>query len=129
MKDHTHLFTLRVSPYKDEPMIVIEAFINWQKVKLYPSHERVDVQVKQGGKVIFPRGFLYCGIPSHASVDGNYAKEAVLSLVAMRLGDTDEDYFKGYSPEQLEWAARYGEELGMIREQRYCDMNGNVRKG
>lgn len=123
-EDTSRLFTLRIRPFATEPWITIHAFEGafWP-----PNHTRVDVEVRQGGKVIFPRGTLWCGIPGHASLDGDEAKESVLSLVAMRPGDTDRDYFEGYTPEQLDWATHNGEALSMEREARYCDENGKLK--
>jgi hypothetical protein len=117
------LFTLRVSIDPWKPLVVILAFESMAPVPWHNSHTRIDVEVRQGGKVIFPRGVLYCGIPNGQSTDDVFAKEYVLSLVS----ETDSAYFKGYTPEQLAFANTYGDELGMIREWRYCDENGNVR--
>lgn len=92
------------------------------------SHARLDCELVHNGKVVFPKGATWCGIPSHQSIDGNAAKECVASLFAMKPGDTDREYFDSYTPEQLEWAEANGEELGLEREIRYCDENGAVRK-
>jgi hypothetical protein len=45
----------------------------------------------------------------------------------MRPGDTDDDYFDSYTPEQLAFVEEYGEALGYVRQSRYCDENGNVK--
>jgi hypothetical protein len=67
------------------------------------------------------------GIPSHASIDGTYAKEAVVSAVAMKPGDTDREYFEKYTKLQLAWATAFGEQLDMEKQNRYCDENGSVK--
>ena len=105
--DLSHLFTLRVRLYNDEPQIVIHAFDAGRTH--YHTHSRIDVEVRHGGKVIFPRGQLYCGIPG--TIDGIAARELVLSLVSMKPGDTDEEYFAGYTPAQLDWATKHGEAI------------------
>lgn len=87
---------------------------------------RLAVEVREGGKIIFPKGQLYCAL--HGSSDGIRARELVLSLVAMKPGDTDADYFADYTPEQLEWAEAHSDDISMVRESRYCDENGNPRK-
>jgi hypothetical protein len=87
---------------------------------------KLTVEVKHGQDVIFPVGQLCCAL--HGSSDGMAAKELVMSLVAMKPGDTDRDYFADYTPEQLAWATEHGEALDMEREARYCDANGAVRK-
>jgi len=87
---------------------------------------KLTCEVKHGSDVIFPAGQLYCAL--HAASDSIEAKELVMSLVAMRPGDTDADYFEGYTPEQLAWVTEHGEALDMERQTRYCDKNGDVRK-
>jgi hypothetical protein len=101
------LFTLRVCVFASEPLVVVNAFEGSRRVG--GSHNQIDVEVRQGGRVVFPRGQLYCGLPSFRSVDGPDARELVLSLVAMRPGDTDRDYFAHYTPEQLAWVDRNGD--------------------
>lgn len=99
------LFTLRVCVFASEPLVVINAFEGQARV-VGGSHNQIDVEVRQGGRVVFPRGALYCGLPSFRSVDGPHARELVLSLVAMKPGDTDDDFFANYTPEQLAWVDR-----------------------
>jgi hypothetical protein len=123
--DLSHLFTLRVRVRTDRPTIIIHAF---DGPNFSCTHSRIDVEVRMGGKVIFPRGATYCAVPAGTSTDGIDAKELVMSLVAMQPGDTDDEYFASYTPEQLAFAKEYGEALGCEREYRYCDENGNVRR-
>lgn len=122
--DPTRVFTLRVKPFTTEPTITIHAFEGSFRP---PNHTRLDVEVRQGGKTIFPRGTLWCGVPGHVSIDGIEAKQTVLSLVAMRPGDTDRDYFDGYTPEQMDWAIHNGEALTVEGSARYCDEDGNPK--
>jgi hypothetical protein len=109
-QDLSHLFTLRVKVRTDRLTIVIHAFD--ANVTDSTGHSRIDVEVRIGGKTIFPRGATWCGMPRGTTLDGIEAKELVLSLVAMRPGDTDDDYFDNYTPEQLAFAVEYGEALG-----------------
>lgn len=112
---HEHLFTCR---YRlSTGMVVIHAAYNPAQ---FGTHTRINVAVRQNGKVIFPLGSLYCGIPGHRSIDGKEGKELVGSLVAMKPGDTDSDYFDSYTPEQLEWAKENGEELSCLVESRFA---------
>ena len=117
--DPAFLFELHIRPYSDRSTIIVRAFerSGW----MADSHTRIDVEVRQDGAVIFPRGSLWCGIPSHQSIDGIDAKACVLGLVSMRPGDTDSDYFDSYSADQLAWANEFGEALSWEREARYCD--------
>ena len=106
-------FTLRLRPWRDRPMIVVRV---WDDA--YP---RLDVEVRQGGKVVFPAGQLYCGLPRYGthSSDGGYARRLVCDLVGMVPGDTDADYFEDYSAEQLAWARANGEAVRCEGEVRY----------
>lgn len=124
MSDLNQCFTLRVKHH--DGMIVIRAYddLGWDNA----GRIKLTCEVRQNGQVIFERGKLYCAL--HASSDGIKAKELVMSLVAMRPGDTDADYFADYTPDQIDWASQYGEELSYERECRYCDPEtGSVRDG
>lgn len=106
------LFTLRVCVFASEPLVVINAFEGRDAGRarvVGGSHNQIDVEVRQGGRVVFPRGQIYCGLPTFKSIDGPDARELVLSLVAMKPGDTDADFFAHYTPEQLAWAERHGD--------------------
>lgn len=120
------LFTLRVR--LSDGLCIIRAFDNPNNRMC--GSQRIDISVRMNGSDVFPLGLLYCGTPAAGgmSVDGIEAKELVLSLVGMKPGDTDTDYFADYTPEQLEWAQLYGEEISVERQYRYCDENGNVRR-
>jgi hypothetical protein len=121
-----HLFTLRLRLLRGEPSIVIRAFD--ANVTDKTGHCRIDVEVRHGGAVIFPRGALWCGVSRGTTVDGVDARELVLATIGMKPGDTDADYFASYTPEQLAWAEKYGEDISYERERRYCDENGAVRR-
>ena len=110
------LFTLRVCVFASEPLVVVNAFEGRDagRGRMGDRHNRIDVEVRQGGRVVFPRGALYCGLPTFKSIDGPDARELVLLLVAMTppcFGhcDTDADYFADYTSEQLAWAERHGD--------------------
>ena len=123
-------FTLRIKLYclKGDKLVTITAYDDqWH---MQGTHGRIDIEVKHGSELVFPRGVLWIGVPKalgHGS-DSLYAKEAVMACVALKPGDTDDDHFAGYTPEQLAWVKEHGEALDMERERRYCDEDGNVRK-
>lgn len=131
MSDPNVAFTLRIRLYRrehDPRVITITAYDD--RWSAGGTHGWIDVEVKHGRAVIFPRGKLYCAV-SHAAghtSDSMAARELVMSLVAMRPGDTEREYFADYTPEQLAWVTEHGEALGVEREARYCDANGNLRK-
>ena len=119
MTDPAFLFELRVpGQYQGDKTIIIRAW-EGEPFACGPNHTRLDCELRQGGKIIFPRGATWCGIPGHQTIDGPMARETVLSLFAMKPGDTDRDYFSAYTPEQLEWAVANGEHLSMVAEDRY----------
>jgi hypothetical protein len=60
--------------------------------------------------------------------DGNATVESIMSFLTLRPGDTDEDYFKDYTPEQLAFAEQHAETLQCEVQALYCDENGNVRE-
>lgn len=120
------LFTLRVQLFRkeyDKRKIVIRAWDGGMAGSA--THNRIDIEVRHGGEIIFARGDTWCATPY--SIDGIEARESVLSCVAMKPGDTDEEYFASYTPKQLAWASKYGEALSGEREARYCDKNGNCK--
>lgn len=118
--DPAYLFTLRIpGQYQGEPMITIHA---WERpAGDTGTHWGLEFEVRQGGRVVFPRGSLW-GAVSHVagqSVDGPWARELAIGCAAMKPGDTDSDYFADYTPEQLEWAGANGEYLSIVAEERY----------
>ncbi len=124
------LFTLKINlHFTPGTLIVITAWDRlWEYPKnLHDSHSYIDIEVRHGGKVIFPRGQLYCGVNAWTATDGIKAKELVMSTVAMKPGDTEEEYFKNYTPEQWAWAIEFGEALSVEAASRYCDEDGDVR--
>ncbi len=122
-RDYAHLFTLRIRTHGG--MVTINAYEAPRDGNGHDGHTRVDIEVAQNGEVIFERGQMWVGVPGHHTIDGDYAREAVIGAVAMRPGDTDDNYFADYAQAQLRWAEEYGEELSMERMYRYCDENGN----
>lgn len=133
-------FTLRIRLYRkehDPRVITITAYDGnlpagskpWAPGWDSAGRVKLTVEVKHGGDVIFPAGQLYCAL--HGASDGIQAKGLVMSLVAMHPsagGGEGDDYYEGYTPEQLAWAEEHGEALDMERQTRYCDENGNVRR-
>lgn len=129
-EDQNVAFTLRVKLYNsahDKRLIVIRVFddLGWDSA----GRVKLTCEVRHGGKVIFPRGQLYCAL--HGSSDGIKAKEAIMDLVGMAPdagGGEGEDYYSDYTPEQIEWCNAHWEALGCERQARYCDENGNIKK-
>lgn len=123
--DPSHLFSLRVR--LDENMtLVVHAFEGSFQT---PNHTRIDVAAylvrRNSGKstrqTLWERGETWCGIPAHQSIDGDDAKECVLSLLAMKPGDTDSTYFEGWTEDQLAFAQAHGETVSMAKQERFGD--------
>ena len=57
------------------------------------------------------------------------AREMILALLAMEVGEDDENYFTdaGYTSAQMDWSITHASALGIEREDRYCDSRGAVR--
>lgn len=105
-------FSLRAKSH-DGKSIVIKAV---EVGKDFRSHVRLNIEVKVGGKVLFPMGQLYVGVPFTQSVNGNYTKALVCSCVALQPGDADEEFFELYTPEQLTFVIANGDMLSMKAE-------------
>lgn len=124
------LFTLRLpTGRRGEPCIMVHAY-DANLTDPRTGHQRIDIEVRQGGRTIFARSELCCAVNRWTSIDGTEAKELVLSTVAMKPGDADREYFASYTPEQLNWAVANGEFVDMVKQDRYCDPEtGEVRRG
>ena len=135
--DPAFLFELRFAlsrySWKAKRHIPCRLTIRAFEVQGFGSHTRIDIEAIHTTttgkrKVLFKRGETYVGIPSGHSLDGTYAREAVVSAVAMKPGDTDAEYFAGYSKLQRAWVTAYGDDLDCQKLGRYCDPEtGEVR--
>lgn len=118
--DPNHVFTLRIpgAHIGDKP-ITLDAFE--VPGRHNRTHRGLEIEVRQNGKVIFPRGQLYYGIPNGYELDDDYSKAMAVELAAMKDGDTDEDYFTDakYTSEQLQWADHNGDELRMYAADKF----------
>ncbi len=126
------LFTLRVgltNPIYGNAIATIRAF-DAHHTSRDTGHMRIDVEViltetvnaKRTRTVVFPRGQLYCAVNRWTAIDSDAAKALVLSLVGMKKGDTDAEYFADYSPEQLTFASEYGDTIAVTGNDRYGDL-------
>jgi hypothetical protein len=69
-------------------------------------------EFKDGRKVIFSGEDYHCA-PSHA-IDSDACVADLLSFLSLRPGDTDPEYFDGYTPEQTAWMESRAEELSFV---------------
>lgn len=77
-------------------------------------------------EVIF-EGEDFAVSPLHA-VDSVAAAEGIMCFLTLRPGDTDAEYFAGYTPRQREFADTHAEGLAAEYISRWCDENGNIKK-
>lgn len=112
------LFSVRV-PLSGGTATVTAYEAPWRPGTSSGSHSRVELGLTFKGKAIFPPGSLWMGIPGHQTLDGKAAKRGAVSTFAIKPGDTDRDFFKDYTPAQLEFVERYGEEISMFVFDKY----------
>ena len=62
--------------------------------------------------IIFEGEDFACS-PLHA-IDSDETVASLLTFLSLRPGDTDDDYFVSYTPDQMVFALAYGEELSII---------------
>lgn len=92
----------------------------WENNKYFgTNHTQLDLELKCDGKVIFPRGSMWIGVPGHQAIDSWQAKEQATSTFCYKPGDTDADFFKDYTPEQLDFVNSLGEELLLEKMSRW----------
>lgn len=115
-RPHDHLFTMRV--LLTGGALVVHGY-DANHTDPRTGHMQIDVEAAWNGQPLFRRGDTYCAVNRWTSIDSDAAKALVLSLLAMKPGDTDRDYFVGYTPEQLEWASEHGEELTLEQWRRF----------
>lgn len=60
-------------------------------------------------------------LASGQHVDSDEAVEGIMSFLTLKPGDTDEDYFKDYTQEQLEYCSKYAEALSAEVSARFGD--------
>jgi hypothetical protein len=85
----------------------------------------VEVVVRDNGKEIFgpntPGMRLVGALGTADTVDGIDAKRFALGYASTHKGDTDDEFFVDYTPEQIAWTDANGEELRLINFSRYGD--------
>lgn len=53
------------------------------------------------------------GCPLHTAIDSDDAVRSIMTFLTLRPGDTDEEFFGDYTPEQLEYANQHAEALSL----------------
>lgn len=123
---------LRFAPEDDPDRL--SAPVGWQslrvwrfddfELRLYEINQLHTDEKPQLGYEFFDRSYglspIFSGTdfrpsPLHA-VDSDATAAALLSFLSLRPGDTDADYFAGYTPRQLDWRDARAEELFFIAD-------------
>jgi hypothetical protein len=60
--------------------------------------------------------------PMHA-IDSDEAVEGIMAFLTIRPGDTDSEYFEGYTQEQLDYCSQHAEALASEVEHRFSKEN------
>lgn len=76
-------------------------------------------EFREGKELIFS-GADFAGSPLHP-IDSNATIGSLLGFLTLVPGDTDPDYFLGYSPRQIDFAEQHGETLSFYCINRFGD--------
>lgn len=77
----------------------------------YSGKSRLAYELFHRDGLIF-EGDDFFPSPLHA-IDSDDTVGCILTFLSLRPGDTDADYFERYTPEQLDFADQYGDELSL----------------
>lgn len=102
----------------DEDLLLRDVNVNGHRLQLWETHERMQPNhhyvyfrfMLPSGKQLFAE---FLGVPGHTCVDSDEVLRTALSFITLRPGDTDKEYFKDYTEEQMDWAETEAEELSM----------------
>lgn len=94
----------------------------YDRGQTYPGgRTKIFYQLSVDGRVLFPGdGRSHGGVGMSHTDDGDASKENAVAFFCLKPGDTDADFFADYTPEQLAWVTANGEELYMLK----CDRFG-----
>lgn len=84
--------------------------------RLPESRHRHDIKLFDGGKLIFET-WISVPLYTHEAKDGRHRLICdALGFLSLQDGDTDEEYFKDYTPDQIAWRdSPRCEELSLIQ--------------
>lgn len=110
---------------KDSDFILRDVDIDGYRLQTWDCGEGFSKRMSQSaiyyrlthpdGRMLFEGDDFGCS-PLH-SIDGDECLRALLGFLLLRPGDTDKEYFKAYSKEQLEWAENEAEVLQWVLEE------------
>jgi hypothetical protein len=106
------LRTVRFTPYRKGlgPRFTLRLWDTYQTVN-GKCKIRYELAKHWGNKtdVLFSGSDFHCS-PMHA-IDSDETVASIMTFLTLRPGDTDRDYFDGYTPMQLEYCSNHAETL------------------
>jgi hypothetical protein len=103
-------------------VIVSEHIRTWEqagfRVELFDTYGKsaLGYEFYDNGALIF-EGEDFHASPLHA-IDGDETVGGLLAFLSLRSGDTDPEWFEGYTPEQMAWVeSGRAEELGYLQSE------------
>ena len=81
----------------------------------------LDYRLTSQGRILFSGQDFACS-PLHAT-DSDETVRALMGFLTLRPGDTDTEYFKDYTPKQLEFAEHHAESLAAEVDSRFGEDN------
>jgi hypothetical protein len=127
-KSPDHLRTVRFAPYRKE---IGRSFVldTWD-ANTYDHHGKAGIAYRLVMVTHGKRECLFYGDRSNgalvwhplctgSAIDSDEAIKTIMGFLTLRPGDTDDDYFAGYSQEQLDFATFHAEALSYEVEARF----------
>ena len=108
--------TVRFSPYRKGmgPTFTLKLYY------LGTEHIGYSLTMKEhNNTTLLFQGEDFRPSPMH-SIDGDDAVKALMGFLTLRPGDTDSEYFDGYTPEQLDYCSSHAELLSYAVIKRFC---------
>ena len=83
----------------------------------FGPRQSYDYTVKHNGATVMTKHGL--SVPGHKEDHHTQiqAVKAALDFASLKPGDTDNEYFDGYTEDQLAWVEQYGDDLSILSEE------------
>ena len=131
-----------------EPSCVFVHRLPWEHLRTwYSDNGRFcidwwDTTKQCGGKSIIAYRFVdeefssdpvffgvdFCCSPLH-TIDSDETVKSLLTFLSLQKGDTDSEYFEGYTETQIQWRDMHAETLGMVAEFELGNLDEDEEEG
>jgi len=121
--DDSFLREARFSPFRKGmgPKFILRMWDTYKTDSLGKSILSYELRIIENGKSVI----LFTGKDYHCSpceaIDSNDTLLGLMGFLTLKPGDTDREYFEGYTPEQLEYCDKYAEHLDCAVHSRFGD--------